>query len=257
MRGTPLHFMLVAISALVMLAACTSSSLLPPRRTALSVASDSRSLASEGGLLQMDIYRPKGIGAHAAAIVLHGSGGIHFVVPSTANQYAQSLAAQGIYTVVLHYFDGTGNYTANDSVEIVNYAHWVTDVKNAITWMRTQPEVQKTHIGLVGISLGAWLAVGVASEDMRVNRIVLFGGGLEPFLREKITRMPPVLMFHGSDDDVVPQWEADSLASFLQTQKSRVRYHVVEGEEHNFSDSTAIAALVESARFLKRRRGAR
>ena len=237
--------------------ACRSSSLLPSHLIALPIVSDSRTLESQDGELQMDIYRPKGRGPHAAAILLHGSGGIHFLAPSTANQYAQALAAQGIYTVVLHYFDGTGNYTANDSVEIANYSHWVIDVKNAVSWMRAQPEVQSTHIGLLGISLGAWLAVGVASEDPRINRIVLFGSGLEPFLREKITRMPPVLMFHGSDDDVVPQWEADSLASFLYLQKTRVRYHVVEGEMHNFSDSSATAALVQSARFLKRRRGAR
>lgn len=245
----------VVALAVVTLAACATVSLVPAHVTPLPVDVESRMIESDGQELRVDLYRPRGTGRHAAAIVLHGSGGIHAAVSSQASQYAQALAAQGISAFVLHYFDGTGDYTANDSVEVANYSQWVRDVKAAVSWVRDRPDVQSTQVGLVGLSLGAWLAVGAAADDPRISHIVLFGSGLEPFLRDRITRMPPVLMFHGSDDTVVPVAQADTLARVLRAKRVRVRYRIVPGEGHDLSDSAATNALARAARFLKSRRG--
>lgn len=207
-------------------------------------------LERDGHRIQVDVYEPDQGGRHPAAIVLHGSGGIHLLASRTVSRYAQALAEQGIVAFVVHYFDATDDFTANDSVETKNYFHWVRELHDIVTRIRQRPDVRVNSIGLLGHSLGAWLAVGAAAMDPRINRIVLFGAGLEPFLPDSIKRMPPTLMFHGDKDDVVPLADADTLAAFMRRRRYPVEYHVVAGEGHVFSDSAASEALTHAARFL-------
>lgn len=205
---------------------------------------------SGGERIRVDVYRPAVGGRHPAAILLHGSGGIHAFVESMINRYAEALADHGIVSFVVHYFDGTGDFTADESVEAKNYFRWVQEVRDAVTWVRNRPDVRANAVGIVGQSLGAWLAVGASSMDQRVSRIVLFGGGLEPFLADSIKRMPPTMMFHGDQDDVVPLSDANALAAFIRARRYPIEYHIVRGEGHDFSDSAATAALTRAARFL-------
>lgn len=183
-------------------------------------------------------------------ILLHGSNGIHLINPSLVNRYAAVLAEQGLICFVVHYFDGTGDFMTNDSTEARNYFHWVRELHDAVTWVRARNDVRANQISLMGHSLGAFLAVGAAAADPRIARIVLLGSGLEPFLADSIKRMPPVLMFHGDKDNVVPQADADHLAAFLRDHRFQVQYKVYAGEGHQFADSAATDMLERAVRFL-------
>jgi dipeptidyl aminopeptidase/acylaminoacyl peptidase len=239
------------VSAALVLAACSGAALHP--RTGVKtipIDDDVQYVESDGHKLRVDVYRPDRGGRHPAALVLHGSGGIHALAPSTVNRYAQALAEQGIVTFVVHYFDATGNFTADDSVEAANYFHWVRDLRNMVTWVRRRPDVTRNRISLVGHSLGAWLAVGAGAMDPRIYRMALFGSGLEPFLGDSITRMPPTLLFHGAQDDVVPLTDANTLVAFMRKRRYNVNLVVYKGESHTFSDSAASDALTRAARFI-------
>jgi carboxymethylenebutenolidase len=203
-----------------------------------------------GHRIRVDVYQPDRAGRHPAVILLHGSNGIHLINPSLVNRYAEVLAEQGIICFVVHYFDGTGDFTASDSVEAANYFHWVRELHDAVTWVRARSDVRPNQIGLMGHSLGALLAVGAAAADARVARVVLLGSALEPFLVDSIKRMPPVLMFHGDRDAVVPMSDADRLAGFLREKKFSVVYRVYAGEGHQFGDSAATDMLERAVRFL-------
>ena len=91
---------------------------------------------SDGHRINVDVYEPDRAGRHPAVILLHGSGGIHLINPSLVNRYAAVLAEQGIICFVVHYFDGTGNFAADDSVEAAEYFHWVRGTHDAVTWVR-------------------------------------------------------------------------------------------------------------------------
>jgi len=225
-------------------------SLRRPNAVRLPIESNVSFVESDGHRIRVDVYQPDRAGRHPAAILLHGSGGIHAINPSLVNRYAEVLAEQGIICFVVHYFDGTGDFTASDSVETANYFHWVHELHDAVTWVRARADVRPNQIGLMGHSLGAWLAVGAAAADARVARIVLLGAGLEPFLADSIRRMPPTLMFHGDRDDVVPLSDAEHLAAFLRAKRFQVQYRVYAGEGHEFGDSAATDMLERAARFL-------
>src|SRR5207253_272350 len=117
-----------------------------------------------------------------------------------------------------------------------------------------QPEVRVPQISVLGISLGAYLAVGVAATDPRVAATVIVAGGLEPFLRDRIKRLPPTLILHGDKDGTVAVSEGLELAAFLRARHIPVQVHIYPGEDHSFSDSVAVDALARARRFLWRKR---
>jgi dienelactone hydrolase len=216
-----------------------------------SVEESSLSFESMGRTVQVDAFVPEGNGRrHPAAIVLHGSSGIHMMGNSGPQRYAEALARRGIAAYVVHYFDATGTFTASDATEAREYWRWVRVVHDAVGWVRARPEVRPSRVGLLGISLGAYLAVGAAATDPRVSRVVLISGGLEPGIADSVQRFPPALLLHGADDDVVPVAAEDSLTRLLTRHRVPLAVHRYPGEGHDLGDEAAVDLVDRAARFL-------
>ena len=242
---------MISIALIIGVAACGKfPQLRSPTASRLPIQSEKSFVESDGHRITVDVYQPAHAGRNPAAILLHGSNGIHLINPSLVNRYAAVLAEQGIICFVVHYFDGTGDFVTDDSLEAAHYFHWVRELHDAVTWVRARPDVRTNQIALMGHSLGAFLAVGAAAADPRISRIVLLGSALEPFLADSIKRMPPALMFHGDQDNVVPRRDADHLAEFLRAHRFQVQYKVYAGEGHQFGDSAATDMLERAVRFI-------
>ncbi len=238
----------VALGA-VLLGACAGRLHLPGR--VQPVEESDLEFTSLGHAVRVEAFVPAGKGRrHPAAIVLHGSGGIHLARGQTIHRYAEALARRGIATYVVHYFNATGTFTANDETEAREYWQWVRTVHDAVGWVRARPEVRASHVGLFGVSLGAYVAVGAAATDVRVSRVVLVAGGLEPALADSVRRFPPALLLHGTRDDVVPLAAEDTLARLLARRRATVTRHAYPGEGHDFAEAAAVDAVERSARFL-------
>ena len=215
------------------------------------VEESSLSFESLGHTVQVDAYVPEGKGQrHPAAIVLHGSSGIHMVGGSGAQRYAEALANRGIAAYVVHYFDGTGTFSADDATEAREYWRWVHVIRDAVGWLRARPEVRPSRVGIVGVSLGAYVAVGAAASDPRVSRVVLMSGGLEPGIADSVRRFPPVLLLHGTADNVVPVAAEDTLTRLFTRHRVTMTVHRYPGEGHDLGDKAAVDAVDRSARFL-------
>ncbi|WP_331047833.1 dienelactone hydrolase family protein [Gemmatimonas sp.] len=210
-------------------------------------------IVSEGDEIRIDVYRPEGPGRHATVVLLHGSGGIHDLGSQQVTRYARTLAAIGQVALVVHYFDGTGSFTADDEAERQHYWRWVRDVRAAITWADAQSYVNPRHLSLLGISLGAWLGVGVGAVDARVHRMALMGAGLEPFLADSLRHAPPMLLLHGAEDDEVPPVEAERLQQAMHRAGRRVQMVMYPDEGHTLGDSVSTDALLRAVRFFRSR----
>ena len=79
---------------------------------------------------------------------------------------AEQICRQG-FAVFIFNFRGTG--ASGGNLDILG---WTRDLKAAIDYLCTLPEVDGSHLSLLGFSGGAAVSVYVASQDKRVSSIV-------------------------------------------------------------------------------------
>jgi carboxymethylenebutenolidase len=163
--------------------------MLPVKQSQLSFDSGGRSIALDAFLPESNGHR------HPAVIGLHGSGGGY----ATMSDPAAMLAAQGFAVYVLHYFDRTGTTgVADKQTAIRNFPAWGKTLWDAISHVARQPQVDAERIGLLGFSLGAYLALSVASVDTRVKAVIDFFGGFPremKFFMRRLCPTLPILLF--------------------------------------------------------------
>jgi len=103
---------------------------------------------------------------------------------------------------------------------------------------------------LLGFSLGAFLALAVASVDPRVKAVVEFFGGLpEPFAK-KLRRLPPTLILHGDRDQVVSVEEAEKLEKLLKEKKLPYEIKIYAGQPHGFTGDDLKDSLRRTTAFF-------
>ncbi len=79
---------------------------------------------------------------------------------------AESICSEGIGAFIFN-FRGTGFSEGN-----LDILGWTRDLKAAIDYLYTLPEIDRTHLSLLGFSGGAAVSVYVASQDSRVTSVV-------------------------------------------------------------------------------------
>jgi len=216
----------------------------------LPVSQSQLTFTSGGKPIRLDCFLPSGTSQRFPAILaLHGSGGDFAGMCEPAGQ----LAAQGFAVYVLRYFDRTGTTDANDrSVIFRHFFVWAKTLWDATGFVAGQPEVDPERIGLLGFSLGAYLALSNAAVDSRIQAVVEFFGGLPKEVKLIMRRLCPVLILHGDADSTVPVAEAYSLQKVLESRKLPYEMQIYPGVGHRFSgDAWRDAGLRTVAFFQK------
>jgi carboxymethylenebutenolidase len=215
----------------------------------MQIIQESSSFTSGGKSIVLDCYFPAQAGRFPAVIALHGSGGSHESMSEPAGQ----LAARGFTVFVVHYFDRTGTLTATDKRTIFgNFPAWGKTVWDAVGHVAEHPRVDAERIGLLGFSLGGYLALSVASVDSRVKAVVEFFGGLPREMKLFMRRLCPVLILHGAEDQTVPVGEAYELEKELQRRGIPYEMKIYEGTGHGFSGEVWRDASARTLSFLEK-----
>ncbi len=127
---------------------------------------------------------PKEGAALPGVVLVHGSGPNDRDETLGGNRpfrdLAWGLASRGI--VVLRYDKRTRVHGAALPRDIGLEAEVVEDALAALTLLRTRPEVDPERVFLLGHSLGAMLAPGIALRDGKVAGVVVMAAPLRPFL---------------------------------------------------------------------------
>lgn len=208
--------------------------------------------ASGGQQITVEMFAPAAQGKYPAVVALHGSGGLHsggFADP------ARLLAASGFAVFVPHYFERTGTAWADDATIRREFESWTETISDAITFAVAQPKTDAAHLGLLGFSLGGYLALAIATEDSRVRAVVEYFGGLPEELEQAATKMPPVLILHGDADTRVPVSEAHRLRALLERTNTPHEIQIYRGAGHTFSGFTMLDAAQRTLAFLQKHLG--
>jgi carboxymethylenebutenolidase len=207
------------------------------------------SFVSGGHSIRLDAYLPECTTKLATVIALYGSGG----GVEGMNEPASMLAAQGFAVFVLHYFDRTATTQATDKQTIFrNFPAWGKTVWDAIGHIADHPQVDPNRIGLLGFSLGAYLALSVASVDSRVKAVVEFFGGLPKEMRFFMRRLCPTLILHGEADTTIPVQEAYDLQNLLEKKGIPCEIKIYPNTGHNFDDAVWHDAGPRTLQFLQK-----
>ncbi len=115
-----------------------------------------------------EVYIPKDKGAFPALCICHG---IPAGPPHPGDRgyplLAERFCSAGFMTMIFN-FRGTGASRGN-----LDILGWCRDLKAAINYLCTCPEVDKTRLSLLGFSGGAAASAYVASHEPRVTSIAL------------------------------------------------------------------------------------
>jgi dienelactone hydrolase len=231
----------------------------------------------------------EGKGPFPGIVVLYGLEGLDDLpkVQLLYKMVAGQIADKGYVVHFVHYFEGSKilpKYVPalkddmrkelleqkkdKPNLQCENYYRaWMATVKDGVAELRKQPNVQPERIGVIGFSMGGFLATSIAVEhaDLRLSCVVNAFGGLpdkhHAQLRRTKDKIAPILIFGGEEDDIVSEKFGRDLLTLLRDTGNQGEAHFYGGIGHMFFDknlgtvNTDVAlkeALPIAQRFLNR-----
>src|ERR1700712_1706921 len=118
-------------------------------------------IQSHGTPIRLNQAEPATDTLHPAIVYLHGSGGDTTFWPDRLAPYLQKIGA-AFYAP--HYLDRTHNRQATPEIifDGIHAPQWLETVVDTLDYVLSRPNVDPNRIALVGVSLGAFLALAHA-----------------------------------------------------------------------------------------------
>jgi dipeptidyl aminopeptidase/acylaminoacyl peptidase len=134
----------------------------------------------------------------------------------------------------------------------LNFPLWMKTLWDVVSLVANQPSVDGERIGLLGFSLGGYLALSLACIHPRIRAVAEYFGGLPREIHPFMRRLPPTLILHGDADTVVPVAEAYSLQKALEERKVPYEMQIYPGEGHDFTPEVRADADSRMHAFLQK-----
>jgi carboxymethylenebutenolidase len=115
-----------------------------------------------------------------------------------------------------------------------------------------QNTIDPDRVGILGFSLGGYLATCLASIDARIKAAVEFSGGFPREMKLFMRRLPPTLVIHGEADDVIPVSEAHHLQELLANKNVPHEIQIYPGEGHHLAAEARGDADRRTISFFKK-----
>jgi carboxymethylenebutenolidase len=195
----------------------------------------------------------------AGIVVLHGSRGIE-LHPRAYQRYADALNATGIDVYFARYFTAadlpvfdpkTSTRQRRVAYETERFESWAKRVSSVVTAILARPE-SSGRIGLLGFSLGGFVAAGTAARDDRVAALAVLYGGMPDAMLSGVKRLPPLIELHGDADRNVPLAKGQELVKLANAVGSTAEQVTYPGKEHGFDFSDTDPATADAIRRVTR-----
>src|SRR5579863_654780 len=205
--------------------------------------------------IPIERFDPKSGSSHLPVLLVHGGTGPQGDWRKSG--ILEALMTAGYSVFVPHFFDGPGQWVPGVKPQII--LAYVRTLNDATRYIATQPEIRNKGIGVVGFSLGGYLALALAEEERshppplrspEIKAVVEFFGGMPGFAEERFTTMPPVLILHGEGDDVVPVSSAYELERLLKNKAVPYEIKIYPHQGHGFSGDAVEDSKKRTISFL-------
>ena len=137
----------------------------------------------ENNMVHAEYYRPKKDGPFPCVIVLDITGGDQALSRTIARHLAQN-GIGGLFVQMAYYGPRRpkGAHVRLLSLDVDHtlaaIRQTVLDLRRATAWMESRPEIDKTRLGIMGTSLGSFMAALTAEMEPKLGRLcVMLGGG--------------------------------------------------------------------------------
>lgn len=208
---------------------------------------------SGGRTIHIDQHEPTTPGPHPAIVLLHGSGGN---IGFWSDRIAPHLTRLGIALYAIHYFERTGTTRAEYAtiMDGVHFPQWLSAIADGLAYVRSRPSVDPERIALLGISLGAFLGLSLATDPAhRIRAVVELSGGLPPpWAAQATSAFPPTLILHGEADTWVTVSDAHALDARLTALNVPHETHIYPGQGHFFDSPTQLKIMLTTANFVSK-----
>ena len=195
---------------------------------------------------------PERAGLYPGVLVLHGSMGAGSY---WLGRFAPTLNRLGIAAYAPRYLQKTGSWFAT-SKKIYDGKHfpaWLAAAQDAVNYVAERPGMDANRIGILGFSLGGYLAMALAAEDRRIRAVIELSGGVPPGWENQVSAgMSPVLLLHGDNDEVVPVAEAYRAEQLLKERGVVCELEVFPGERHWITGKAQAKLMALCAEFLEK-----
>jgi dienelactone hydrolase len=219
-----------------------------------------KSFSSNGQTVTLDVFPVASAGKHPAVLILHGSFGLMPQYKADIVSFADALLAEGISSAMPYYLQSTKTDPGLGVLELIpkNSPTWRQACSDALTVMVGDGRFDIARLGILGFSLGGHLALSLAMDPpsgINLKCVVDFFGPTQS-LEPHWSRMPSVLVFHGSADTLVYPSESEYLVAQLEAVgKKKGRdyfYEPSKGEAHGFKGAELTKSRGATVEFFKK-----
>jgi carboxymethylenebutenolidase len=230
-------------------------------------AAEDISVEVEEGSVALARYAADRIGKRAGVLVLHGSRGIERK-PRAYQRYADAFNAAGIDAYLVRYLTAADMQALDPTTSTVQgrvvyeterYAGWTKRMLSVLAAVLARPE-SSGRIGLLGFSLGGYVAAATAAHDARVAALAVLYGGMPDTMVADVKHLPPLIELHGEADRNVPLAKGEGLVKLAKAIGSDAELVTYPGRAHgfDFSDTDPMTqdAIGRVVRFFQNRLGA-
>jgi len=184
-------------------------------------------------------------------LLLHGSRGFELRLRAY-ERYANALSAKGIDAYLLRYltaadapvFDPkTSTREKREAYETARFESWAKRISSVVTTILTRPD-SSGRIGLLGFSLGGYVAAAAAARDERIAALAVLYGGMPDATVSQVRHLPPLIELHGEADTNVPPAKGEELVKLGKAVGAEAEFVAYPGRRHgfDFSDTDPMTA---------------
>jgi carboxymethylenebutenolidase len=156
---------------------------------------------------------------------------------------ARRLAAEHYFAIAPDLYSRQGNKVTKDPnvagelMSGLKQNQGIDDLLSTIEWLKTQPGVRASHIGIIGFCMGGSYAMALPCVSRDIKAAAPFYGEIPP--DEKLQNLNcPIFYAYGENDGWIQRRDVDRLSAALKKFNKQGEARIYAGCSHGFFNDT-------------------